>query len=101
MMEGETATLAALIGGLVALITAGSAGLVKIIAELRKITNGKMGKVGDQMDQIISLERANLKYGSKIVRELKALRRSLTGSVVRAGGGSQDRQRRGGKGGGK
>jgi len=71
MGSGETA---AVVGAIAALVTAGSAGMVKILAELRKISNGKMSRIESHLEKLTQIEQVNLNISGKMYRELKRMR---------------------------
>ena len=71
MASGETA---AVVGAIAALVTAGSAGMVKILAELRKISNGKMSRIESHLEKLTQIEQVNLNISGKMYRELKRMR---------------------------
>ncbi len=71
MNEAEAMT--ALFTAMTALVTAASAGMVKIVRELQKISNGKMTRIEDQLSKLTDVEEFNLKVSGKILRELKKL----------------------------
>ena len=69
----ETEVITALFTAMTALVTAASAGMVKIVRELQKISNGKMTRIEDQLGKLTNIEEFNLKMSGKILRELKKL----------------------------
>jgi hypothetical protein len=69
--DGETA---AILGAFAALVAAASAGMVKIIGELRKISNGKMARIENHLERLTQIEQVNLNMSGKIYRELKRMR---------------------------
>jgi hypothetical protein len=69
----EITTTGAILAGLAALVTAASAGMARVIAELRKISNGNMQRIDERLAEIAKLERANLMMGGKILRAIRGL----------------------------
>lgn len=76
MNEAEAIT--ALFTAMAALVTAASAGMVRIVRELQKISNGKMTRIEDQLTRLTDIEEFNLKVSGKILREIKKLGGSIT-----------------------
>ena len=72
-MNPEITTTGAILAGLAALVTAASAGMARIITELRKISNGNMQRIDDRLAEIAKLERANLMMGGKIVKAIRQI----------------------------
>ena len=69
----ETEAITALFTAMTALVTAASAGMVKIVRELQKISNGKMTRIEEQLGRLADIEEFNLKMSGRILRELKKL----------------------------
>ena len=70
----DAATVSALLAGLAALATALMTGMVRILRELEKISNGKMSRIDDNLSRIIKIERAHLSASGRIYRALESLR---------------------------
>lgn len=72
----ETEAITVLFTAMTALVTAASAGMVKIVRELQKISNGKMTRIEEQLGRLADIEEFNLKISGKILRELRKLGRN-------------------------
>jgi len=93
MMNGPAET-AAILGALAALITAASAGMVKIIREIQAISNGKMALISEQLERLTKIEQVNLNISGKMFREIKELRADMRASSSPEETGQSARKRK-------
>ena len=81
MTPSEPVTVATVISCLAALVTAATAGMTKIIRELRKISNGKMERIGEHLEHLVKLERANLRAAGRTTKAIETLRSDLSAAL--------------------